>query len=213
MPPVKAKPKLPPLPVEWVRLDDLLAAESNPKRHDIDTVCASIRRHGYVDHGVLDLRTGRLVGGHGRHDSLEAMRQAGENPDNWPCAQSNVHVDANGYWWVPSSITTTTDQLDAEHLLLSLNSGDRPGWDPDGLRDLLSRQLEADQLPGTGYDDDDVAKMIANETDPPLPSTDEIDLDTRYEVVITCASETDQIQILEQIQAERPEWEVRAIVA
>lgn len=208
-----AKPKLPPLPVQWVRLDDLLAAEHNPKRHDLPTVMASIRRHGYVDHGVLDLRTGRLIGGHGRHDALEEMRQAGETPEDWDTSDTHVHVDDNGDWWVPSSVTTTLDALDAEHLLLALNSGDRPGWDPAGLRDLLARQLDADQLPGTGYDGDDVTRMLAADDPPPLPDTDEVPMDTRYEIVIACANETEQVQRLATLSATHPDWETRAIVA
>lgn len=207
-----AKPKLPPVPVEWVRLDDLLAAESNPKRHDLPTVMASIRRHGYVDHGVLDRRTGRLVGGHGRHDGLAAMRDAGEQPDDWPCTASHVEV-IDGVWWVPSSITTTADDLEAEHLLVSLNSGDRPGWDPEGLRDMLARQLDDGDLAGTGYSEDDVAKMLAADDPPPLPDTDEVPLDVRFEIVISCATELEQVARLAALTAEHADWDTRAIVA
>jgi hypothetical protein len=204
---------MPPLPVEWVRLDELVAADQNPKLHDIAVLMDSIRQHGYVDHSVLDRRTNQLVGGHGRAEALQTLKDEGSDPIDWPCLESYVHVDDGGDWWVPSSVTRTRDEAEASHLLLALNSGDRPGWDPEGLTRLLAEVQAERSLAGTGYTDDDVTKRLALETDPPLPDTDEIDLDARYEVVITCANETDQIQILEQIQQERPEWEVRAIVA
>lgn len=208
------KPKLPPLPVQWVRVRELVAADINPKRHDIEEMAVSIRRHGYVDHGVLDRRTGRLLGGHGRHDALDTMQTAGENPDDWACAESHVHVDERGDWWVPSSITTTRDDAEARHLLLVLNTlGERAGWDPGGLARLLDQvRLESD-LAGTGYDADDVVAMLAGHEDPPLPPTDELDVPARYEVVIECDSEDDQVLTLERLAEQMPELRTRAIVA
>jgi DNA modification methylase len=162
-----AKPKM---PVEWVRLDDLLAAERNPKLHDIESVAASIREHGYVDHGVLDRRTGRMVGGHGRAGALRWLRERGELPEHWDTVQSNVWVDAKGDWWVPTSITTTRDADDADNLLIALNSGDRPGWDRGGLAAMLDHLRQTDiGLTGTGYDNgavDDLLAQIAAEAPP-----------------------------------------------
>lgn len=208
------KPKLPPLPVQWVRVRELVAADINPKRHDIDEMAKSIRRHGYVDHGVLDRRTGRLLGGHGRHDALDTMQTAGENPADWPCADPHVHVDDKGDWWVPSSYTTTSDDGEARHLLLALNTlGERAGWDPDGLANLLDQvRLESD-LGGTGYDADDVIAMLAGHEDPPLPPTDELDVPARYEVVIECENEAVQLEVIEWIGSVRGDLTARAIVA
>lgn len=155
----KAKPRP---PVEWVRLDDLLAADRNPKNHDVETVAASIREHGYVDHGVLDKRTGRLVGGHGRADALRWLRDRGEMPGQWDCAESNVWVDSGGTWWIPTAYTTTRSDTEASRLLVALNSGDRPGWDRAGLAELLDElRAEPGGLVGTGYDDTAVDDLLA----------------------------------------------------
>lgn len=209
-----AKPKLPPLPVQWVRVRELVAADVNPKRHNIEEMAHSIRRHGYVDHGVIDRRTGRLLGGHGRHDALDTMQTAGENPADWPCSDPHVHVDERGEWWVPSSYTTTRDDAEAEHLLLALNTlGERAGWDPAGLAELLDKVRHETDLRGTGYDADDVVAMLAAHEDPPMPPTDDDDVPVRYEVVIECESEDVQTEVLEWLASARSDLTTRAIVA
>lgn len=156
-------PARPKIPVEWIKLDDLLAAEFNPKLHDVEGVAASIRQHGYVDHGVLDKRTGRMVGGHGRADALRWLRERGELPDAWDCERPNVWVDSHGDWWVPTSTTETRSEDDASNLLVALNSGDRPGWDQAGLAKLLDELRGSPVgLVGTGYTSDHVDELLAS---------------------------------------------------
>lgn len=155
----------PRIPVDWVKLDDLLAADRNPRLHDVEGVAASIRRWGYVDHGVLDRRTGQMIGGHGRADSLRWLRERGELPQNWDCTNPNVHVDAAGDWWVPTAVTTTIDADDAAALLVALNPDrpDRAGWDAAGLAVLLDDiRARPGGLIGTGYDDDAVDTLLAS---------------------------------------------------
>lgn len=206
--------KLPDLPVRWVNIEDLAAATENPKLHDIETVKASIRRHGYVDYGVMDDRTDRLVGGHGRAEALVEMRDAGESPAEWPISVRGgfpgVVVLDDG-WVVPTGYTTTADDNDASHLLVSLNSGDRPGWQTDGLADLLDR-LDGDRvdLKGTGYNRDDVDKMLdqlENDRhdlpDPDEGSTDpELSTGVEFRVIVDCESEQQQGQLVERLEAE-----------
>ncbi len=66
--------------IEYVALGDIERAAENVKLHDDDGIAASIERHGFIDAGILDGRTGRLLGGHGRLDYLEQLRDSGEPP-------------------------------------------------------------------------------------------------------------------------------------
>lgn len=197
------KPKI---PVEWVPLDDLLAAERNPKLHDIEAVAASIREHGYVDHGVLDKRTGRMVGGHGRAGALRWLRDRHELPEHWDTVQPNVWVDSDGVWWVPTSITTTRDADDADNLLIALNSGDRPGWDRGGLAAMLDQLRQSPVgLVGTGYDDAAVDDLLASIGDTAIelpeggtePGLNEAVL---FRVVVECSNEDIQGSLAEELE-------------
>lgn len=199
----------PDLPVTWLPLDDLTAADTNPKKHDLHEIAASIRRHGYADPGVLDQRTGKLVGGHGRADALRLLRDRGESPADWPCARPNVYVDVDGRWWAPVSTTETSDDGEAEALLVALNSGDRSGWDSHGLAELLDGIRQRDPeigLIGTGYDSSDVDKLLASiaQDSPELPEGDTdpvFDESTAFRVAVECRDETDQATLVEELEA------------
>lgn len=220
------------LPVRWMRLDDLHPAAFNPKRHDVFGVAMSIRRHGYHDLGVFDERTNRLIGGHGRSDSVRWLRdnpntdigngQTVGTPDQWPGGPGGIHVDSNGDWWLATSTCTTANDAEADALLIALNSGDRPGWDQGGLGALLDQiRRETNDLSGTGYSDDDLDKMLADieagrdelPDAPPLPDTGERDTDAQFEVVIACDSEQHQRDVLTHLADLLPDLTVRAIVA
>lgn len=201
-------PVMPPLPVEWVRVDDLYAAERNPKLHDVPAVAASIRRHGYVDHGVLDRRTDRLIGGHGRSEALRWLREQGEHPSDWPGGPGGIHVDADGEWWAATSVTTTVDEHEAEALLVALNSGDRAGWNRDQLAELLDdlRQSNPEHgLEGTGYDNEAVNDLL-EDIHGAAPALPEGDTDpalgdhTEFRVMVTCSDEAIQASLVEELE-------------
>ena len=65
------------LGIEYLPLSHLQVAPRNPKRHALDQLGASIGRFGYVEPIIVDERTGRLVAGHGRRDSLLRMPELG----------------------------------------------------------------------------------------------------------------------------------------
>src|ERR1700722_18613258 len=68
------------LRVEYLPLSGLKPATRNPKSHQVKTVLASMERFGYVAPMILDERSGRLVAGHGRLESLKRTKQAGQKP-------------------------------------------------------------------------------------------------------------------------------------
>ena len=66
--------------VEYLPLSTLKPARRNPKRHSVVTVAKSMARFGYVAPMVLDERTGRLVAGHGRLESLKKAKAEDKQP-------------------------------------------------------------------------------------------------------------------------------------
>lgn len=68
------------LHLEYLPLSTLQIAPRNPKRHALDALGASVNRFGFTEPIILDERTGRLVAGHGRRETLLKMRDAGQTP-------------------------------------------------------------------------------------------------------------------------------------
>jgi DNA modification methylase len=131
--------------IEYVDIDSVVPAERNPKRHDIDGVRRSMATLGYIDPVLHDERTGRLVGGHGRIEALQAMRDAGEPPPDGV-------VTAGGVWKVPMVRGwASTDDRAADAAVVALNRYvELGGWDNQGLVDLL-RTLDGGWQAVAGY--------------------------------------------------------------
>jgi hypothetical protein len=152
------------LTVEAVPLRSLRKNPRNPKLHSNATIDASINRFGMVEPIVIDARTGFIVSGHGRADTLAAMRDRGEPPPD------GIAVDGDD-WLVPAvtSWASTSDQ-EAEAALVALNrTSEVGGWETRQLAEILASLTEADALAGVGYDDADLSLMLK-----------QIDADTAY---------------------------------
>ncbi len=134
--------------LDYLPLDDIPRAPVNPKNHRLDVIEASIGRHGYAEPVLLDERTGRLIGGHGRLDTLAAMRAAGEDPPEGIGPDWTVPVIRG---WASKS------DLDAAAMLVTLNRAtELGGWDTPDLHGLLTG---IGDLTGVGYDDADLEVM------------------------------------------------------
>lgn len=119
--------------IEYLPVDDLIPARTNPKRHRTDLLRQSIARFGYASPALRDERTGRLVVGHGRTTAVIAMREAGES------APDGVRVDAAGRWLVPVVCGwSSRSDAEAEALLLADNRHtELGGWDTNELAEML----------------------------------------------------------------------------
>src|SRR5215467_9634623 len=101
--------------VEYLPLTGLKPATRNPKSHQVETVLASMERFGYVAPMILDERSGRLVAGHGRLESLKRAKLAGEEPPD------RIRI-AGDEWLVPVVRGVSfTDDREAEAYLLADN--------------------------------------------------------------------------------------------
>lgn len=146
--------------LELVRLDDLERAPRNPKAHADDVIAGSVDHFGLVELITLDERTGRIVAGHGRLDSLLARRDAGATPPD------GIELDTDGGWLVPVVRGwRSRSDADAESYLVTSNESTiLGGWHRQELTELLA-ELEATSpqlLAVTGFTAADLDQMRAD---------------------------------------------------
>jgi DNA modification methylase len=134
------------LRLEFRPLDSLTSAKRNPKRHD-PSIAASLERFGVADSiGVIDERTGRLLGGHGRVEALRAMKANGK--------PAPVGVEVKGDAWIVPVLLgwSSKDDAEGEAALVAMNETSRAGgWNAGGLTELL-KDLGSERAKGIGFD-------------------------------------------------------------
>ena len=91
--------------IEYVELSKARRFPKNPKDHDLDEMGEAMRRRGYVTPCVVDERSGYLVEGHGRLETLEGMKAKGEPPPR------RIKV-VGGKWHVPFVRGISCDSLE-----------------------------------------------------------------------------------------------------
>jgi len=135
--------------IDWMRVRDLVAAPKNPKRHDLKTLRASLKRFGSVEAPVLDERTGRLVAGHGRTETYRDLEAGGDSPP------MGVKVDESGAWViaVQRGWHSADDVEAAAYVVTSNRSAELGGWDDALLDETLAEVAESDLgLEGVGFE-------------------------------------------------------------
>ena len=155
------------LRVEYLPLSSLKPARRNPKRHQIETVLRSMDRFGYVAPMILGERTGRLVAGHGRVQSLKQAKADGKQPP------SRIRIK-NGDWLVPVVRGVSfADDREAEAYLLAYNQTTiLGGWDDNELKEIIERLGAEGELAGTGFEDL-FQEQFGVEQDDPTPLLDQ----------------------------------------
>lgn len=144
---------------EYMPLADLRPNPANPKGHDTDLIDASVGRFGYIEPITLDERTGYLISGHGRRETMLAMHERGES------VPEGVQVSDDGAWLVPvargwSSRTDT----EASAALIALNrTTEAGGWEDAALLDLLDQvsALGDEAFVGVGFNERDLDDLRA----------------------------------------------------
>lgn len=137
--------------LELVALSSLRPHPGNPKAHDADLLDRSLTEFGYIEPVVIDARTGLLISGHGRRESLTRAKESGAPPPE------GVTIGPDGEWLIPAVTGwASRDDLHAEAALVTLNRiGERGGWDDHALLAILDHiNDEADLaiLSATGFD-------------------------------------------------------------
>lgn len=141
--------------IEYLPLDSVQPAKSNPKLHADEFLSASVERFGYTEPLFLDERTGRLVAGHGRLDALRRLKEAGS------AAPEGVEVK-DGQWLVPVVRGwASKDDTEAEAYLLASNQLTiAGGWNETALEEMLRRLQDAHAVAGLGWDEDALMRLL-----------------------------------------------------
>lgn len=182
-------------------LDELLYAfdEDNPKDHDIGTIVASIRRHGFRGSVIRDSESTRLAAGHGRCEALAWMRAQGEREPEGILPG----------WLAP----VTYEEFPSEDERLAYAVGDNQttilgGWNTRTLIANLERLAAAPKRwEGTGFDGDDLDhfKSLIGEAAAPAPAQspglDRIKAETRYGITANLRSEMEEDECASLLEA------------
>lgn len=184
--------------IVYMPLDELVAADRNPKAHDEPLIEGAISRFGFIEPIVLDERTGKLVAGHGRLDDLRRREAAGLETAAGRIPEGIV-VGRDGRWQAPVVRGwESVDDVDAHAAGVALNRvGEAGGWKKDELYAMLdefraSSTEDEDLLLGLGFDGADLDAMLADielEKITPSHSSTEPIADTREIIVPEKGSE------------------------
>lgn len=153
------------LHIEYVSIDALKKHPRNPKDHDIGAISRSVGRFGFTSPVIVDERTGYLVAGHGRIDTLAQMKAQGKQPP--------ANVQKSGNDWLVPVIRGVAFNSDAEveaYLVADNRLTILGGWNEPELAGLLQDLAAQDQalLEATGYDADDLQALLDELTPPTL---------------------------------------------
>jgi hypothetical protein len=177
------------------------ALPGNPKAHDVGAITQSMGRFGFLERVVVNRRTGHTVSGHGRLDTLAALKRAGEPPPSGVVVRDDE-------WLVPVDYVALTEQ-DERAAAIALNRlvmlG---GWDEALLGTMLKDLAEANALQGVGYDGDDVDALLTRLAGGG-PRAD-LEIARVYQVIVTCRDEDHQHALLDRFAEEG--LEVKALI-
>jgi len=149
--------------IEYINIKEVRSADVNPKQHDIGVLHQSMDRFGFIMPIIRNEATGKLVGGHGR---IETLRQKymldKKNPPK------GIRVDEEGEWFVPMvcGISFESD-IEADAYLIADNRlVELGGWEPPELKDLIEKiAVESGTLDGIGFDDEDLQQLFEDLSD------------------------------------------------
>lgn len=172
--------------LEYVDLDTIEGALSNPKGHAEEDLAVSLGRWGFTEPPLLDERTGRLVVGHGRLDALRARRDRGEDPPE------GVEARSGGRWFVPvvRGWASTDDDEAFAYLVAGNQLTTAGGWTDDLGPALDALAAAGSSLDGLGFSADDLAGLLT----PPEPAEppagdDDLPAEDLYRVPVTATGD------------------------
>ena len=146
--------------VEYIALGEIVGADVNPKDHDIGQIYQSMKRFGFTSPVMLNEKTGKLLAGHGRLETLAMFKRSGDKPPE------RIRVrEEDGEWLVPvlRGINFDSDVEAQSYLLADNRLTEIGGWNSDeligSLQDILA---EGGDLDGIGWDLDDIENLITD---------------------------------------------------
>lgn len=199
------KPDLPANPegalrIEYLPLSKVLRWPRNSKLHDFGAIHESYKRWGFVSPILIDEKTGRLVAGHGRLDTLQQAKASGSAPPD-------RIVVKDGEWFVPVIRGIEfTDIQEAEAYLIADNRVQElgGGWNEVDLAAILADHAASDRgLTAIGFDQDDLDAMLRRISGSHDEATGaSTGSGTEFLVQVELYSEVAQKELFERLKAE-----------
>ena len=153
------------LEIRYEDLDDIVGADNNPKDHDLGVLYQSMQRFGFTNPIIMNESTGKLLAGHGRLQTLQMMKDNGEDAPKRIDVVKDIEDDRIETWYVPVLYGVSIDNVsEAQAYLIADNRlTELGGWKPMDLMDSLTEIIEeTGNLDGTGYDLDDVETILGD---------------------------------------------------
>ena len=170
------------LQIERRSVHDLSNDPANARKHNdknIDAIIASLRRFGQQKPIVID-KNNIVRAGNG---TLEAARRLG--------------------WDTIDCVTTALQGSDAIAYAIADNrTAELAEWDEDTLAAQLNGLLtESEDIAlAAGFTPEEIEAMLALVEDEDEPA--QVDLSSKWEIVVTCESEADQQKVFDMIEKE-----------
>ena len=141
--------------VKYIRIDEILGADINPKDHDIGVLITAIKRFGFTSPLIRNDDTKKLVAGHGR---LEALINMYKSEYSLP---RGILKDEDGMWLVPvfTGLNFENEEEALSYLIADNKLSEIGGWDEKALLDMLK---DIDNLEGVGFDHTDAQEILDN---------------------------------------------------
>jgi hypothetical protein len=171
--------------VQTVSVGDLMPFPGNPRKGNIAAIAESLQANAQFSPLVVQTSTGYVLAG---NHTLAAAISLG--------------------WETVSVVFVDVGEVEARKIVLASNrTADLGTYDKDILLDLLEN---VDDLIGTGYTADDVAKLDPYDAEGNAKDQSG-DLDSSWAVVINCRDEAQQLDLISRFHAEG--LECRSLVA
>jgi len=165
------------LRITYLRLNDLVEWENNPRNHDVPLIAGSIVETGYNDPVELNCHpdASYVLSGHGRIKALWALHgEGGAVPD---------HIIVKGDdWYLPVIKLKLPPDKAQQYALLANRTTEVGGWDDERLGNVLSDLHGFDvDVSGLGWDGEEI-RSLAGITDEPMAPPPEPQVDRAEEL-------------------------------
>ncbi|MBI2388655.1 MAG: DNA modification methylase [Deltaproteobacteria bacterium] len=124
---------------EQVAIDAIKPHPKNPRRGDLDSIAASIRKNGFYGALIVQRSSGFILAGNHRY--LAAKRL--------------------GFTELPALFVDVDDRVAQKILLADNRTSDLAGYDEQALGELLATLSNEQDLDGTGYDQSEVDALLS----------------------------------------------------
>lgn len=142
------------LSIEYHDFSEVVKWPRNPKDHDSPTIQRSIVRFGFTSPVIVDEKSGKLVAGHGRLESLRRLKK-----NKRPCPKG-IREDGEK-WLVPvvKGVSFDSTEEAEAYLLIDNRLVEIGGWQEDILAEIFS-SMDDSLKEYTGFFQEDIDQII-----------------------------------------------------